>query len=87
MARRVWVISKRSSPTSEKTLADALANNCPEIAHGIPPVFKDIITEGMLPYAYEEPDQPEPILKRDPLKEIDALKERIESLEAIRIAK
>jgi len=57
--RRVWVVAKKDE-LEQADFNDAQANDCPEIANGIPPALADIITEGMLPCAYEEP-APEPI--------------------------
>lgn len=59
MGRRVWVIAKKDQ-VEQSDLDDAKANNCPEIANGIPPALQHILSEGQLPYAYEEPTLPEP---------------------------
>jgi len=59
MARRIWIVSKETE-IDEGVLADATANNCTEIAQGIPPSLNNIITEEMLPCAYEYPEPPLP---------------------------
>ena len=59
MARRIWIVSE-DTEIDEGVLADAAANNCPEIAQGIPPSLKDTLSEDMLPCAYEYPEPPLP---------------------------
>jgi len=56
MGRRIYLIPK--SVKVEDALADALANNCPEIVSGVPPGLAGIIDEASLPCAYEEPEPP-----------------------------
>ena len=50
MGRRVWIVKK----LTDKARGDAVANNCPEIAAGVPPVLAGKV--GTLPCAFEEPD-------------------------------
>jgi len=59
MARRVWIIAKKEE-VEQSDIDDAIFNGCPEIANGIPPALKDIVSEAQLPLAYEEPIPPEP---------------------------
>ena len=80
MAWRVWIIAERDK-VEQADIDDAKLNHCPEIVNGIPPTLRDIISEGQLPYAYEEPTLPLPIPARDLATEIDDLKARIEKLE------
>lgn len=62
MRRRVYIVPKGTEITQE-VIDIAKANNCPEIARGIPPAYQKPIagypggiTEDMLPLAYEEPE-------------------------------
>ena len=73
MARRIWIVSE-DTEIDEGVLADASANNCPEIAQGIPPSLSDILTEEMLPCVYEESELPPPEPMRDLAAEIDEIK-------------
>lgn len=81
MARRIWVIAEKDE-VEQSDIDAAKANNCPEIANGIPPVLEGIVLEAMLPFAYEEMvitgPEPEPV--RDPLAEIDKLKANYDTL-------
>jgi len=54
MARRIYIISS-TKEIDASVIAAAKAANCPEIAVGIPPRLSSIVTDNMLPYAYEEP--------------------------------
>ena len=84
MERRVYITKSEHFMTEEAQDAvkvEALANNCPEIAWGIPPVLKDIVTNEMLPHVYEEPVAEPPKPPRDLAAEIDELKAMIEKLE------
>lgn len=56
MKRRIYIIPK--SMEVKDALAEAVANNCPEIVHGIPGVLTGIIGEQTLPTVYEEPEAP-----------------------------
>jgi len=64
MPRRIWIIAKKEQ-VEQSDINDAKANNCPEIANGIPPALEGIVTDDMLPYAYEEPEAP-PIPEPEP---------------------
>lgn len=59
MARRIWIIARKDR-VEQSDIDDAKTNNCPEIANGIPPALEGMVTEDMLPHAYEEPTLPEP---------------------------
>ena len=79
--RNVWIISKETEIT-KAVIKTAKANDCKEIAKGIPSYFADNITEDMLPCIGIEiiPESPpEPIRNLD--EEIDALTARVEKLE------
>ena len=67
MPRRVWIIDKKDQ-LEQKDYDDATPNGCPEIVNGIPPVLIGVITEDLLPCAYEEqpPPPPEPIPPFEP---------------------
>ncbi len=69
MGRRVWIVKK----LTDKARGDAVANNCPEIAVGVPPVLKGKVDK--LPCAFEEPDAI--VEPSEP-----SLEERITALEA-----
>ena len=78
MGRRIWVIPNKDQ-IKDTDLADAVLNNCPEIANGIPPSLIGIIKA--LPCAYEETEPPPSEPPRDFATEIDSLKTRVEKLE------
>ena len=82
MARRVWIIQKKEQ-VEQSGIDAATANNCPEIANGIPPALAGIITEAMLPCAYEEPEHLHEPKPRDLLVEMDEFKARVEKLEKL----
>ncbi len=65
MGRRIYII-----PTTmrvEDALEAARANNCPEIAIGIPPRVRKQSGDVSLPCVYEEPDEPEPEFEPGPI--------------------
>lgn len=76
MARRIWIIAKKEE-VEPSDIADAKANNCPEVANGIPPNLKDVVDEGSLPIAYEEPEPEPPEPPRDLAAEMDEVKDKI----------
>lgn len=80
MARRIWIIHKNDKIT-QQIRDDAIANNCPEIAQGIPPILKRELWGQKLPSVYEEPDPPESEPLRDLASEIDVHLARIIELE------
>lgn len=80
MGRRIWVIPE-GTKIDEQILQEATANNCPEIAVGIPPALESSVSLKQLPFAYEEPMLPVPPPARNLAVEIDDLKTRIEKLE------
>ncbi len=80
MARRIWIIPKDTDITQE-VRDEAIANNCPEIVQGMPPILEGKIEEASLPIAFEEPEHPAPEPSRDLLTEIDVLKVRVKDLE------
>ena len=82
MARRVWVIRK-DIPITQEVIDEATANQCPEIAHGIPPALKSILAGKKLPMAYEEPEAPLPEPPRDLIKELDEFKAKLATLERL----
>lgn len=60
MGRRIWIIAEKEAVEQSDKDA-AIANNCPEIANGIPPALVGIVTPEELPCVYEEtPPAPEP---------------------------
>ena len=59
MPRRGWIIAQKEM-VEQSDMDDAKLNGCPEIANGIPPALQAILSEGQLPYAYEEPEPPKP---------------------------
>jgi hypothetical protein len=84
MTRRVWVIAKKDK-VEQSDIDNALLNNCSEILKGIPPALLDILSEGQLPYAYEEPEAPKLEPLRDPLIEIDEIKAKIADYNDVKI--
>lgn len=57
MPRRLWIIAKKDK-VKPADIDSAVLNGCAEVANGIPPALRDIISEGQLPIAYEEPPDP-----------------------------
>lgn len=55
--RRIYIMPKDTEVTQE-IRDEAIANNCPEITIGIPPILKDKLRFQKLPLIYEEPDIP-----------------------------
>lgn len=80
MGRRIWVIAKKDE-VEQSDIDAAKANNCPEIANGIPPILEGVVDEARLPMAYEEPEPIEPEPVRDLATEIDEIKARVRKLE------
>lgn len=80
MARRIWLIAKKEQ-VEQSDIDDAKANNCSEVANGIPPVLEGTVDEAGLPMAYEEPEPIEPEPVRDLATEIDEIKARVRKLE------
>ena len=76
--RRVYIIAADKKVT-QIVRNNAILNNCPEIAIGIPPVFKDKV--GALPCVFEEPDQPQIETPVSLEEEIKLLKDRLNTLE------
>lgn len=74
--RRVYIIPEKQ-PVDELIKAAAIANNCPEIAKGIPPRLEGVIDEASLPLVFEEPElsPPEPV--RDLATELNDIKTRL----------
>ena len=81
MARRVWIVAKKDR-IEDTDITDALLNGCPEIANGIPPALEGIITEVMLPCAYEEPELPKKVDWQELWKEAEA-KPQAEKVDAM----
>ena len=54
MARRIWIVNSQTVITQD-VIAEAARHECSEIATGIPPALRSIVTEDMLPCAYQEP--------------------------------
>jgi len=80
MGRRIWIVHKNDEIT-QQIRDEATANNCPEIARGVPPLLKKELWGQKLPLAYEEPEPIKPEPQRDFPSEIDDLKARIVKLE------
>lgn len=59
MSRRIWIIPKKDV-IEQSDIDNAKLNGCPEIANGIPLALQDIISEGLLPSVYDEPEPPIP---------------------------
>ncbi len=81
MARRIWVIAKKET-VEQSDIDDANLNNCSEVVNGIPPALQEILSEGLLPIAYEEPMLPESEPPRDLAAEVTAQKAEIDELKA-----
>lgn len=86
MARRVYIVAKDTA-INAAVLAAAAAQNCPEIAQGIPPALAGIINPASLPTVYIEPEpgpqQPSPIeIQLASLKaDVETLKTKVADLE------
>ena len=90
MGRRVYIVSKETE-VDQAVIDAATSHNCPEIAKGIPPALKGIVTKAMLPCTYEESEPefiPEPRNIEAEMDEIkakiadyDDLKARVKTLE------
>ena len=77
MARKVWIIAKKEQ-VEQADIDNAILNGCPEIANGIPPVLRGIISPDQLPYAYEEPEAPPTPEPRNLEAEVDTLKAELD---------
>ena len=75
--RRLFIIPEKDEP--EENIELAKFNNCTEIAKGIPPILKGIISEGDLPLVYEEPE----VISETPIEIKDKLIELENRLKAI----
>lgn len=80
--RRIYIIPKETK-INEAVIAEAVANNCPEIVSGIPSALMGKV-EG-LPCVYEEPESPMPQKSAIEL-DIESLKFRVTELEAKAVA-
>lgn len=82
MVRRVWIIPS-DIEINQNVISDAISNNCPEIAKGIPSILKDEISMDNLPCVYEESVPIETEIVKDLSAEITKLVSRIENLEKL----
>lgn len=77
--RRIYIISKTMNV--EDFIADAKANNCSEIAKGVPSILRNKVRSKKLPLIYEEPELPAPLPAKDVFVELDEIKARLNQLE------